>query len=85
MYQNGGWPYWLDPVEDAEEISETKRECEELCFLLLHLEENEIELYGVWAANQGAEPLIREDIALDDIRREYFRFKEGGFYRVKLP
>jgi hypothetical protein len=43
-----------------------------------------MELYGVWAGNEDNEPIIREEIALDDISRETFRFKEGGFYRVKL-
>jgi len=84
MHQNGGWPYWLDPIKDAEEIASDQRECEELCRLLSQLDEDEVELYGVWEGNQGAEPLVREEIALNDISREYFRFKEGGFYRVKL-
>ena len=76
--------YWLDPVKDAEEIATNKRECEELCKILAQLDEDEIELYGVWAGNEGKEPLVREVIALDDIGRECFRFKEGGFCRVKL-
>jgi hypothetical protein len=80
----GDWPYWLDPVGDAEEIASNKQECEEICQLFSQLDEDEIELYGVWAGNEGKEPLNREVITLDDIRREYFRFKEGGFYRVKL-
>jgi hypothetical protein len=63
---------------------EETRECEELCQFLSNLDENEIELYGIWAGDECKEPLIREEIMLDDIRREYFRFKEGGFYRVKL-
>ena len=84
MHQNGGWPYWLDPIEDAEEIAESKRECEELCRLLSQLDEDEVEMYGVWAGHEGTEPLIREEIALTDISGEYFRFKEGGFYRVKF-
>lgn len=84
MHQNGDWPYWLDPVRDADEIASSQRECEELCQLLSKLVEDEIELYGVWAGNEGHEPLIREEISLEDIRRKLFRFKEGGFYRVKL-
>ena len=83
MYQNGGWPYWLDPIKDAEEIASDKRECEELCQILSQLGEDEIELYGIWAGKEDS-PLIREEVILDDIRREYFRFKEGGLYRVKL-
>jgi hypothetical protein len=71
-------------LKDADVIASDKRECEELCQLLSQLDEDEIELYGVWAGNEGREPLIREDIALDDISRQLFRFKEGGFYRVKL-
>lgn len=80
----GDWPYWLDPVKDAEVIASDQRECEELCQFLWQLGDTEIELYGVWAGNEENGPLIREEIALDDIRREYFRFKEGGFYRVRL-
>jgi len=80
----GDWPYWLDPVSDAEVIASDKQENEEICQLLSQLDEDEIELYGVWEVNQDKEPLILEEITLDDIRREYFRFKEGGFYRVKL-
>lgn len=68
----GDWPYWLDPIEDAEVIASDKRECEELCRILSQLDEDEIELYGVWAGNEGTEPVIREEIMLDDIRREYF-------------
>jgi hypothetical protein len=82
--QAGDWPHWLDPVKDAKEIVSDKRECEELCQLLSQLDEDEMELYGVWAGNEDNEPIIREEIALDDISRETFRFKEGGFYRVKL-
>jgi hypothetical protein len=84
MHQNGGWPYWLDPVKDAEEIASDQRECEELCQLLSQLDEDEVELYGVWEGDEEKGPLIRENITLDDIRRELFRFKEGGFYRVRL-
>ncbi|MFZ0745588.1 MAG: hypothetical protein WAM85_14345 [Terracidiphilus sp.] len=80
----GDWPYWLDPVKDADVIESNKRECEELCRLLSGLDEDEIELYGLWAGNEDREPLIREEIALENISREYFRFKEGGFFRVKL-
>ena len=80
----GDWPYWLDPVKDAEVIASDQRECEELCQLLSQLDEDEIELYGFWAGNEEKEPLIRDEVTLDDIRRDYFRFKEGGFYRVKL-
>jgi hypothetical protein len=82
--REGEWPYWLDPIIDAEAIASDQRECEELCCLLSYLDESEIELYGVWVGNEAREPLVREEIPLDDIRREYFRFKEGGFYRVKL-
>jgi hypothetical protein len=80
----GQWSYWLDPVKDAEEIAESRRGCEELCGLLSRVDEDEIELYGIWAGNQDKEPLIREEIALRDISLEYFRFKQGGFYRVRL-
>src|SRR3569833_3171135 len=77
---SGDWYYWLDPVKDAEEIASNRHECEELCTLLAQLDLDEIELYGVWAGNEGEQPLIREEISLDDIRRELFRFKEGGLY-----
>jgi len=80
----GNWPYYMDPIKDAEEIKENRKICSELCDMLALANEDWIELYGIWAGNEGKEPLIREEIALDDIRRECFRFKEGGFYRVKL-
>jgi hypothetical protein len=84
MHQNGDWPYWLDPVNDAEEIANDMRECEELFQLLSQPDEEEIELFGVWAGDEAKGPLVREEISLEDIRRRYFRFKEGGFYCVKL-
>ena len=80
----GDWPYWLDPVKDAETIASDQQECDELCRLLSRQDEDEIELYGIWAGNEGCKPLAREEVSLGDIRRELFRFKEGGFYRVKL-
>jgi len=84
MHQAGEWPFYLDPVSDAKMIASEKRNCEELFQLLSGLDENDIELYGVWAGNEDQEPVIREEINLDEICREYFRFKEGGFYRVKM-
>ena len=84
MHQNGEWPHWLDPVKDAEEIASDQRVCEELFQLLSQLDEDEIELYGIWTGQEGSEPLTREEISLNDLRCELFRFKEGGFYRVKL-
>jgi hypothetical protein len=80
----GNWPYYMDPVKDAEDIEKDRNICKGLCEILALADEDRIELYGVWAGNEGKEPLNREVITLDDIRREYFRFKEGGFYRVKL-
>lgn len=84
MHQNGDWPYWIDPVNDAEEIANNQRECDELCRLLSQLNENEIELYGFWTGDEEDDPLIHEEVTFDDIRRELFHFKQGGFYRVKL-
>lgn len=80
----GSWPYYMDPIKDAEDIENNGKICNELCELLALADEDWIELYGIWAGDEGREPLIREEIELSDIRREYFRFKEGGFYRVKL-
>ena len=80
----GNWPYYKDPVKDAEDIESDKNICNELCKILTQADEDWIELYGIWAGNEGCEPLAREEVSLDDIRRELFRFKEGGFYRVKL-
>lgn len=82
--RDGDWPYWLDPIEEADVIASDQKECGELCQFLAQLDEDEIELYGIWAGNERNAPLIREEIMLDEIRREGFRFKEGGFYRVKL-
>ncbi len=84
MHQNGDWPYWLDPVKDAEEIEQNKKICSKLCEILALADEDWIELYGIWAGNEGKDPLIREEISLGDIRGKLFRFKEGGFHRVRL-
>ena len=80
----GDWPYWLDPIKDAEVIASDQRECEELCQLLAQIDDDEVELCGVWAGNEEEGPAIREEISLAEIRRELFRFKEGGFYRGRL-
>ena len=81
---SGEWYYWLDPEKDAEEIASNRQECQELCDVLAQLDEDYIELYGFWAGDEDKEPLVREEITLEDIRRDLFRFKEGGFYQVRL-
>lgn len=82
--RKGDWPDGMDQAGDADRIAVEKQNREELCRLLSSVDEADAELYGIWSGNEGKEPLIREEIALDKISCENFRFREYGFYRVRL-
>lgn len=88
MYQNGGWP-WFDDEEEDEVDGQRKaseqhnREC--LVTLLRQTGEPTVELYGVWDGDFTTPPANREEISVDEILSHDFRFKEQGFYSVRLP
>lgn len=86
MFQNGEWPFWEDPERDPEEVRKEQYNRSELVSLLQRTGETEVELYGVWdgSFDFAREPVIHESIAVDSILNSDFRFKEGGFYIVRL-
>lgn len=87
MEQNGGWPFGEDPdeVRDPDDIAEDLFNREGLVRLLRSTGEEVIELYGIWADRVSEPPHIHEEIALGEILKPDFRFKEFGFYRVGVP
>ena len=84
MYQGSGWPADPEPKADEERRASDHLNRVSLAALLEGTGESIVELYGVWAGDFAIEPKIREEISLDDIRRDDFHFKEEGFYRVAL-
>lgn len=90
MYQNGEWPWYEDNEEDefARARRDTERDNRErLVRLLRQIKESSVELYGVWdgtSPHLTTPPLVREEISVDAILGTGFRFKEGGFYTVRL-
>jgi hypothetical protein len=84
MYQNGGWPVCEDDEVDEEQAASDRFNKEALAALLRATGEEGVELYGIWAGHSIEEPIIYEEISLDNILGSNFYFKERGFYRVIL-
>jgi hypothetical protein len=84
IYQNGGWPAYLDAEVDGERLASDRFNRESLAELLRATGESFIELYGVWAGDFAEEPRSREEISVESLRHEDFYFKGRGFYRVDL-
>lgn len=87
IYQSGEWPWYEDDKED--EFDHQRKEAEKdnrerLVTLLRQINESSVELYGVWDGDFDTPPLIREEISVDAILDSGFRFKERGFYTVRL-
>lgn len=85
-FQNGEW-VWFDTDDRENEAESTeRRNRERLVALLRETKESTVELYGVWdgAFDFSTPPAIREEIVLERIRERDFRFKEQGFYIVKI-
>jgi hypothetical protein len=85
IYQNGGWPAYLEAEVDEERLESDRLNRESLAELLGDTSESYVELYGVWAGNFAEEPRSREAVSVESIRCADFYFKERGFYRVNLP
>ena len=89
MYQNGEWPWY---EEEEEDDSDRQRKASEqynrdsLVALLRNTFESTVELYGVWDGNFdfASPPLNCEAISLDALLSRDFRFKEQGFYLIRL-
>ena len=86
MLQNGDWPWFDDDEHDPEEEAGERYNREGLVNLLRTTGEQTVELYGVWDGNFDftSPPAVREEIALTAILDPAFRFKEQGFYIVRL-
>jgi hypothetical protein len=89
MFQNGEWPWWEDEEED--ELDRQRKATERynkdgLVQLLRQTNEIVVELYGVWDGNFDfrTPPANREEINIETILDPSFRFKEQGFYTVRL-
>jgi hypothetical protein len=88
MFQNGGWPWFED--DDEDELDRERKAIEQrnrdgLVPLLRQTGEATVELYGVWDGDFATPPANREEISADEILHPDFRFKEKGFYSVRLP
>jgi hypothetical protein len=89
MFQNGDWPWFED--EDEDDLDRQRKATEQhnregLVTLLRQTGESTVELYGIWDGNFDfrTAPAAREEIRLEEILEPAFRFKEQGFYLVRL-
>jgi len=80
-YQNGGWPWFDDPEDDAEQEASDRYNREALAALLRACGEHIVELYGVWDGDIAKPPQAREEISLKALTGPSFRFKERGVLR----
>ena len=79
----GEWPIVeaeFGPEQDASE----RYNREALVRLLRGTKETAVELYGVWHGDFAEGPKAREEIQVQRNLDSNFRFKEQGFYRVRL-
>ncbi len=89
MFQNGDWP-WFEYEDEGEldrEVKATEQYNREgLVALLRQTGESTVELYGVWDGNFDfrTAPAAHEEISLQLILDPAFRFKEQGFYVVRI-
>ena len=84
MLRDGEWPQPSEYEPDVETIETNRINQEGLVGLLSSIDEDWIELYGIWANNYDAKPRIHEEIDLKRILESDFFFKEEGFVTVKL-
>lgn len=86
MFQNGEWPWWDDGEIDPEQEKRERHSRERLVETLRNAGEPTVELYGVWDGGFDFQtpPRIREEICLTEILERTFRFKEQGFYVVRI-
>ena len=84
MYQGEGWPEIEYAEKDEEQQSREQFNREGLVHLLSTVDEDFLELYGVWAGNYPESPAAHENIILSAMLDPRFCFKERGFSRVQL-
>lgn len=84
LLQDGEWPVDENPETDLEYEETGRLNRQALAYLLNGLDEDFVELYGVWAGQESKPPLFREQISLKRTLDSDFRFRERGFYEVRL-
>lgn len=84
MFQNGYWPIPENVEMDEEQTTSELFNRKVLVEVLRTINDNSVELYGIWAGDYAKDPLSREQIDLETILDSDFHFKERGFYEVKL-
>lgn len=84
MLQSGDWPWFDDGERDPERDASDRYNREGLVKLIQATAEQSIELYGVWDGSFVTKPAVREEIAMTAILDPLFRFKEQGFYVVRV-
>jgi len=86
IFQNGYWPEaeFRQEGQDEEYEASCRANQEALADLLVSIDENYVELYGIWAGDESKKPLKEEQISLESIRSPGFCLKEGGFYVVEI-
>ena len=86
MFQNGGWPWWDDGEVDPGQERREQQSRQGLVAQLRATGEEIIELYGIWDGDFdfNTPPQIREEVTLDSLLDRDFRFKEQGFYAVRI-
>jgi hypothetical protein len=83
--QKGEWPFFAElEKKDPKQAATDKYNRESLVGLLRSSGEETVELYGVWSGDFAEGPRAREDVLLEQVLEPDFRFKERGFYRVKV-
>lgn len=84
MFQGGDWPFIEDSEVDEEQSASNRVNREGLVNVLRANGDSAIELYGIWDGDFDKAPEAFEEISLETILKPDFRFKERGFYRVRL-
>ena len=84
MFQNGGWPEIEYSERDEEQSQSDQFNREALVKLLRTIDEDWIELYGIWAGDCMETPVVREEVFAQNLLDLHFYFKERGFYKVVL-
>ena len=84
--QNGDWPWFEDGELDPEQVARDRFNRDRLVNVLRATGEDTVELYGVWDGDCDftMPPAAREQIELETILDATFRFKECGFYVVRI-
>jgi hypothetical protein len=85
-FQNGGWPEieFVSTIKEEKQKTSNRFNQEALVKLLTTINEDWIELYGVWAGDYTETPEAREELFVRDLLEPHFTFKERGFYKVVL-